>query len=152
MATTDFPATHRTLRCVVVTPERAVLDEAADFVAVPMADGELGVEPGRLPLIGRLGYGELRIGHGPAAQHWYVDGGFVQVRADVVTLLTARAVKASAIKVEAAQAALAAAHRIATTPAAQDAMLRDQDRARAQLRIAARAHEEAGGVASAAGH
>jgi F-type H+-transporting ATPase subunit epsilon len=152
MAPTDFPATHRALRCVVVTPERAVLDEATDFVAVPMADGELGVEPGRLPLIGRLGYGELRIGHGPAAQHWYVDGGFVQVRADVVTLLTARAVKASAIKVEAAQAALAAAHRIATTPAAQEAMLRDQDRARAQLRIAARAQEEATGVPVAASH
>src|SRR6267154_58411 len=145
MATTDFPATGRALRCVVVTPERAVLDEATDFVAVPMADGELGVEPGRLPLIGRLGYGELRIGHGAAAQHWYVDGGFVQVRADVVTLLTARAVKASAIKVEAARAALAAAHRVATTPAAQEAMLRDQDRARAQLRIAARAHEETAG-------
>jgi len=140
------------LRCVVVTPERAVLDETTDFVAVPMADGELGVEPGRLPLIGRLGYGELRIGHAPAAQHWYVDGGFVQVRADVVTLLTARAIKASAIKVEAAQAALAAAHRVATTPAAQEAMLRDQDRARAQLRLAARAHEETAGTPGAAGH
>ena len=30
------------LKCVVVTPERAVLDEPADFVALPMYDGELG--------------------------------------------------------------------------------------------------------------
>ena len=46
---------------MVVTPERALLDEPADFVALPMYDGELGVLPGRAPLIGRLGYGELRI-------------------------------------------------------------------------------------------
>ena len=52
------------LRCVVVTPERAVLDEPADFVALPMYDGELGVLPGRAPLIGRLGCGELRIRRG----------------------------------------------------------------------------------------
>ena len=48
------------LQCVVVTPERAVLDEPADFVVLPLYDGELGVLPGRAPLIGRLGYGELR--------------------------------------------------------------------------------------------
>ena len=53
---------------MVVTPEKAVLDEVADFVAVPMFDGELGVEPGRLPLIGRLGYGELRIRRGGVRQ------------------------------------------------------------------------------------
>jgi F-type H+-transporting ATPase subunit epsilon len=135
-------APDKTLRCVVVTPEKAVLDEAADFVAVPMYDGELGVAVGRLPLIGRLGYGELRIGHGVAARRYYVDGGFVQVRADVVTVLTARAVAASAIKVEAARHALQAAHRVAATPAAQEALLRDQERARAQLRVAGKATEE----------
>jgi F-type H+-transporting ATPase subunit epsilon len=144
MATAETAATHRGLRCVVVTPERAVLDEAADFVALPMYDGELGVEPGRLPLIGRLGYGELRIRRGGATQRYYVDGGFVQVRADVVTVLTARAVGAAAIKVEAARAALEAAQRIAGTPAAQEAQLKDQERARAQLRIAAKTHEDTG--------
>ena len=52
-------SSSRTVQCVVVTPERAVLDEAVDFVALPMYDGELGVLPGRAPLIGRLGFGEL---------------------------------------------------------------------------------------------
>ena len=54
-------STDRHLKCVVVTPERACLDEVADFVALPMFDGELGVLPGRAALIGRLGYGELRL-------------------------------------------------------------------------------------------
>ena len=76
----DHP--QRELQCVVVTPEKAVLDEAADFVAVPMFDGELGVLPGRAPLIGRLGYGELRIRRGMDVRRFFVDGGFVQVRAN----------------------------------------------------------------------
>jgi F-type H+-transporting ATPase subunit epsilon len=136
-------ATATPLRCVVVTPERAVLDEAADFVAVPMYDGELGVEPGRLPLIGRLGHGELRYRRGTAVHRYYVDGGFVQVRADVVTVLTARAIAAESIKVEAAQELLESARGVALTPEAQEAHLRDQQRARAQLRIAARSREPA---------
>ena len=40
---------EKTLQCVVVTPEKAVLDESADFVVVPMIDGELGVGFNRLP-------------------------------------------------------------------------------------------------------
>ena len=31
------------VRCVVVTPEKAVLDEVAEMVVVPMFDGEFGV-------------------------------------------------------------------------------------------------------------
>ena len=48
------------LKCVVVTPERAVLDEPADFVALPMFDGELGVLPGRAPWAGRSSPGSTR--------------------------------------------------------------------------------------------
>ena len=80
---------NQPLQCVVVTPERAVLDEPADFVALPMYDGELGVLPGRAPLIGRLGYGELRIRRGQETRRFFVDGGFAQVRANTVTVLTA---------------------------------------------------------------
>src|SRR6476469_87520 len=74
----------RELRCVVVTPERALVDVPADFVALPLYDGEVGILPGRAPLVGRLGYGELRIKRGNQTERYYVDGGFVQVRADVV--------------------------------------------------------------------
>src|SRR5262245_7056495 len=97
------------LRCVVVTPEKAVLDEACDFVAVPMFDGELGVAPGRLPLIGRLGFGELRVKKRGLTGHYYVDGGFVQIRQNVVTVLTQKALKGKDIQIAAAEAALKAA-------------------------------------------
>jgi F-type H+-transporting ATPase subunit epsilon len=129
----------RELRCVVVTPERALLDVPADFVALPMADGEMGVLPGRAPLIGRLGFGELRIRSGQQTSYLYVDGGFVQVQANAVTVLTARALKAEEVKPPEALVALenaqAALKRAAGTEA-QDAQLAAQDKARAQLRVA----------------
>ena len=40
------------LKVVVVTPERAVLDEAADMVVLPMFDGERGVQRGHAAFVG----------------------------------------------------------------------------------------------------
>jgi F-type H+-transporting ATPase subunit epsilon len=90
-------AGHKTLQCVVVTPEKTLLDETVDFVSLPLYDGELGVLPGRTPLIGRLGYGELRTKLGDTVHRYYVDGGFAQIRDNVVTVLTNRALVATAI-------------------------------------------------------
>jgi F-type H+-transporting ATPase subunit epsilon len=131
--------TPHDLQCVVVTPERALFDQRADFVALPMYDGELGVLPGRAPLIGRLGFGELRVKKGNATAYLYVEGGFVQVRGDVVSVLTARALKPEEIKPDAAKQALAAAEaaqKKAAGTEAQEVQLMAQDKARAQLRVA----------------
>jgi F-type H+-transporting ATPase subunit epsilon len=139
-------ADSHSLKCVVVTPEKAVLDAIVDFVAIPMLDGELGVLPGRQPLIGRLGYGELRTVQGKSTRRYYVDGGFVQVRADVVTLLTSKAIPAEELKLPAAEAALQEALRPAVTPEQQDAQQKAQLRARAQLRILHKNEDTAGGL------
>lgn len=100
-------ATTKTLKVVVVTPERAVLDEAADMVILPMIDGELGVLPSRAPLIGRLGAGELRLKSGAAVKRFFVEAGFVQVRANVVTVMTASAKPAEAVTADLAATAAA---------------------------------------------
>ena len=126
----------RSVQCVVVTPERAVLDETADFVAIPMFDGELGVLPGRAPLIGRLGYGELRIRSGSHTQRYFIDGGFAQVRGNVVTVLTPRAQKAEEIDVAAVTRQLEKSRGTAATGAALESSLKGQERARAQLLVA----------------
>jgi F-type H+-transporting ATPase subunit epsilon len=136
-------ASAKSLQCVVVTPERAVLDEPADFVALPLYDGELGVLPGRAALIGRLGYGELRIRRGTQTRRFFVDAGFAQVRADVVTVLTHRAVAAEAIDVAKARETLEAAPAPAATAASRAAGQRAQERARAQLRVAQHARGQA---------
>ena len=129
----------RQLRCIVVTPERSLMDVPADSITLPMFDGELGVLPGRAPLIGRLGFGDLRFRSGGGVHHLYVDGGFVQIRDNVVTVLTSRAMKADEIKVPDAEQALAAAlaaQKKAVGPDAQKAQLVAQDKARAQIRVA----------------
>jgi F-type H+-transporting ATPase subunit epsilon len=138
------PPSDKTVHCVVVTPERAVLDQAADFVALTMLDGELGVLPGRAPLIGRLGFGELRTVVGRTVHRYYIDGGFAQVRANVVTVLTSKAMPAEEIKLASAEEALKSAQGLALTPEAQDAQLKAQERARAQIRIAHKVGGEEG--------
>jgi F-type H+-transporting ATPase subunit epsilon len=80
---------------VVVTPEKVLLDELVEFVAIPLYDGELGILPGRTPVIGRLGFGELRTRAGGVTSRYFLDGGFAQVRNDVVTILTNRAIPAA---------------------------------------------------------
>jgi F-type H+-transporting ATPase subunit epsilon len=138
----DTATTSRDLHCVVVTPERALLDERADFIALPLYDGELGVLPGRAPLIGRLGYGELRIRRGNVTQRFFIDSGFAQVRDNVVTVLTGRALKAEEIDSAAVQRSLEENQPLAPTPEAQDARLKAQERARSQLRVARHARGE----------
>src|SRR5438128_8992875 len=137
------------LQVVVVTPEKAVLDERADFVALPMFDGELGVAPGRAPLIGRLGIGEMRVMHGGTTKKYFIDSGFAQIRANVVTVLTPRAIPATELHADAARQALDAARAThPRNPVEQAGKEKAQARARAQLRILgatpASAHEAHG--------
>jgi len=134
------------LKCVVVTPERTVLEEKADFVALPMYDGELGVLSGRSPLIGRLGAGELRLTHGNRSQRYYVDGGFAQIRSNVVTVLTQRAIKAEEIDAARAEADIEAARQPAATAEQRSLRQEAAAKARIQLRVAGK------GSAGAAGH
>jgi F-type H+-transporting ATPase subunit epsilon len=128
------------LQCIIVTPETTALDTPANFVALPLFDGEAGVAPGRAPLIGRLGYGELRVRTGQNTQRFYVDGGFVQVADNIVSVLTNRAVPADRLDTVAASEQLSTA--IARPAAGQEEMaIRDRQisQARGQLRVASRA-------------
>src|SRR5258708_15596 len=129
MSTATSP---RELRCVIVTPERALFDEPADFVALPLYDGEIGFLPGRAPLVGRLGFGELRIKQGNNTIRFYVEGGFVQVRANVVSVLTARALQADEVTPDRVREATEKA----ATVKAPDERLKAQAKARAMQRMA----------------
>jgi F-type H+-transporting ATPase subunit epsilon len=101
------------IQCVVVTPERTLFDELVEFVALPLFDGELGVLPGRSPVIGRLGFGELRTKAQGTTKRYFVDGGFAQVR--VVTVLTNRAIPAALLDPQAASKELEVARALKGT-------------------------------------
>lgn len=125
------------LNCIVVTPEQTALDQKAEAVVLPLYDGEIGILPGHSPMIGRLGFGELRIRVDGQDRRYYVDGGFAQVANDVVSVLTNRAVPADRVDEKAAQDQLSAAlRRPIATPELLDIRDRLIDQARAQIRVA----------------
>jgi len=127
----------RILTLIVVTPEATVRETHAEFVVLPLYDGEIGIAPGHSDMIGRLGFGEMRVTEGNKTDHYYVDGGFVQVSGNVVSVLTNRAVPASQVDPEvAAQQLEAARHRPTNTPELEALRERAQLQARAQLRVA----------------
>ncbi len=130
------------LKCTIVTPEATALDRLADFVALPLFDGEIGIAPRHSPLIGRLGYGELRLHDGSNVLRYYLDGGFVQVVENTVSILTNRAVPADKIDEPAAEEMLSTAlARDATTPELLEIRDRLVAQARGQLRVKRRARE-----------
>ena len=127
------------LNCIVVTPEETALEEKSDFVALPLFDGEIGIAPGHSPMIGRLGYGEMRIHSGTTVYRYYVDGGFVQVADNVVSVLTNRAVPAEQLDAEVANEQLENARkRPANTSELMEIRDRFVEQARAQKRVANR--------------
>ncbi len=136
-----MPNAPSSLRCVVVTPEETVLETEAEYIVLPLFDGEMGIAPLHSPMIGRLGFGELRIRSGSDTARYYVDGGFVQVADNVVSVLTNLAIPSDDVDGEAAQQQLENALGSKTFGEEQ---LASRDRilaqVRAQLRIANRSN------------
>ena len=132
------------VRCVVVTPEQTSLDTQARSVTLPLFDGRRGVAHGHAPFIGRLGAGEVRIvgeqgGPADAVRRLIVEGGFVEVSHDEVTVITQRAVPVDKVDPAAARSDLEkVAARRATGDEAITAKLRAQQAARALVRAAER--------------
>lgn len=133
------------MRCVVVTPEMTVLDREATFVALPLYDGELGIAPGHTPLIGRIGGGELRISTSDSdtksdTVSYYVEGGFVEVLDNTVTLLTGRAVPVAQLDAAQSQRLLSEVQaQKAVTEESIERRMRDADYLRSQIRLVPRA-------------
>lgn len=114
-----------------------MLEEAAEFVALPLFDGEIGIAPLHSPMIGRLGYGEMRVKRSGGTARYYVDGGFVQVVDNVVSVLTGRALAAAGLDASVSLEQLnEARRRPSNTPELMSLRDRAEQQARAQLRVA----------------
>ena len=125
------------LKLVLVTPETTLLDAPVRSLQFPLYDGQIGVLPGRAPVVGRLGYGVLTVTTSDGeVEKFFIEGGFVQVKAGTVTLLTDRAQSLDEIDSQAAADLLAeASKRIPTTDAELAAKERDQECARRMLAV-----------------
>jgi F-type H+-transporting ATPase subunit epsilon len=75
----------------VISPEALVFEGSADSVVAPAFDGDVGILTGHAPMMTLLGRGELRVGTGGAARTFAIEGGFLQVVANAVRVVTEKA-------------------------------------------------------------
>ena len=94
-----------TLQLEIVTPERRVVDAAADEVTIPGKSGYLGVLPGHAPLITELAVGEIAYKISGQTKRLAVAWGFAEVLPEKVTILAETAEKAEEIDIPRAEAA-----------------------------------------------
>ncbi len=84
------------IKCEIITPERIVYEGEVDMIVAPGSAGEIGIMPLHMPLITTLAVGELRLKHGSDHQDYIaIDGGYLEVREDKVTVLADAAEYAS---------------------------------------------------------
>lgn len=84
------------LFCEVITPEKILYQGDVDMVIAPGTLGELGILPTHEPIITTLNIGELRLKRGSDQQDYIaIDGGYMEVNEDRVTILADAAEYAS---------------------------------------------------------
>ncbi|MFZ0814173.1 MAG: F0F1 ATP synthase subunit epsilon [Candidatus Sulfotelmatobacter sp.] len=94
-----------TFQLEIVTPEKKVVDTAAEEIQIPGKNGYLGVLPGHAPLITELAVGEITYRAGAEEQKLAVAWGFAEVLPNKVTILAETAERPSEINVERARKA-----------------------------------------------
>ncbi|MFZ5641410.1 MAG: F0F1 ATP synthase subunit epsilon [Bacillota bacterium] len=96
----------KNLQVDIVTPERTVYSEDADFVVVPGTEGSLGILPQHSPLVSGLNIGILKVIKDGKETKMVVTGGFLEVNHDKVVVLATAAETPDEIDVNRARAAL----------------------------------------------
>jgi F-type H+-transporting ATPase subunit epsilon len=94
-----------TIQIEVVTPDRLVVNDTAEYIEIPGKTGCLGILPGHAPLITELAVGEIVYRNAGQAKRLSVAWGFAEVLPNKVTILAETAERADEIDVARAQAA-----------------------------------------------
>ena len=133
------------LRLEIVTPEEKIYSEDVDMVTLPGTEGELGIYPKHVPLLTSLKPGELRVLKDGRETAMAVGEGFVEIKADAVSILTDMALESEKIDeaaadkaVERAQAAMKEDHTGEEVAAIQASL----QKALAQLSVKRRRHHD----------
>jgi F-type H+-transporting ATPase subunit epsilon len=93
------------LQLHIVSADRPLVNERADEVEIPGADGYFGVLPGHTPLLATLQVGELWYRQGAETHYLSIAFGFAEVQPDRVTILAEIAERADEIDAARAEAA-----------------------------------------------
>lgn len=96
----------KTLQCEIVSAEQPLFSGAVKMIIATGSDGELGILPGHTPLLTGLKAGPVRIKMADDSEEvFYVNGGYLEVQPNVVTLLADTAARATDIDEAAAEEA-----------------------------------------------
>ena len=74
----------------IVDADGKVWSGPARQVSAPAAEGEIGILPGHTPVLALLRAGQVHVQEhagGPVTLKWQVDGGFLSVDSDQVTIV-----------------------------------------------------------------
>ena len=127
------------INCNVVTPAETAVETEVSSITLPLFDGDKGVMADHAPMIGRLGNGELKLQTTEGGLKFYIEGGFVQVLDNKVSILTNRVIAVEDLEPGTIQQELGDA---LAMPGNNDEELDLRERAvdavRAQLRVAQR--------------
>src|SRR5690625_6158166 len=123
-----------TLKVSVVTPDGPVISGDFEMVSVTAENGQIGVLPGHIPLVAPLKIDSVRLKHENTEEVVVVNGGFLEVRPDEVSILAPSAERASDIDVARAEEARLRAEKLLE----QQAEI-DKERARLALQQIGRA-------------
>lgn len=110
MATDDATG----LQVALVAADRTVWSGEASMVIARTVDGDVGVLRGHAPLLSLLTEASVEINATDGVVHAAVDGGFISVADDRVSILTEHALLAEEIKIDEARAELEAAEGLPT--------------------------------------
>jgi len=85
-----------TIHVDVVSAEESIYSGEAEFIVLPGVMGELGIYPKHTPLVTQIKPGQVRIKIPGQAEETivFVQGGFLEVQPDVVTVLSDTAIRA----------------------------------------------------------
>jgi F-type H+-transporting ATPase subunit epsilon len=102
------------LRVRLVTPDRVLVDQAADAVEIPSKSGYIEALYGHAPLLAELAPGEVRLHgrSGDTGDRFHVARGFVEVLPERVTILAESAQRPEEIDSGAAQQELDHGHKL----------------------------------------
>lgn len=103
------------LHVALVAADRTVWSGEASMVIARTVDGDLGVLRGHAPLLSVLTDATVEINAPDGVVHAVVDGGFISVADNQVSILTEHALLAEEIKVDEARAELEAAEGLPTS-------------------------------------
>lgn len=76
------------LTVIVISPEKEIFSGPAEYVNIPGTMGYFGVLFNHSPIVSELDIGILEIKHEGKIQKIVVDGGFAEVKANQVKILT----------------------------------------------------------------